>query len=413
METPLLVRPENSGESPAAVPVSTVDSRSLSAEFPEFRGKRFLFAAGHFDYFSGAERQAVYFAGELVKQLQADVKFIGWGGNGRFADEIRAVGACPIVFPYNLDMSLWQNRRVLISLARSVRRDLAPDFLLPYVSPHCRILGLIWPWTGASFCWWNQRDEGRGITGTLLDHYLIRSLPAIISNSWEGRDFLNKRFRLAPNRVKVINNGVALPAILSEKSWRKKTGIPENAFVISMIATLSRFKDHETLMRAFAEVFRRLPGRDLRLILAGPHGDRLNHVRSVSAELNMEDSILTPGEVTDIESLIRSTDLVVHSSTTEGCPNGVLEPMAHGLCVLGTDISGLRQALGAETAGDCLAPPQDWRCLAEKMLQRIQNPEQRFAEGQRNRQRIRLNFSISGMAHECLAAIRDEIGSQN
>ncbi|MGV2336652.1 MAG UNVERIFIED_CONTAM: hypothetical protein LVR18_21945 [Planctomycetaceae bacterium] len=68
-------------------------------EFEEFRGRRFLFAAGHFDYFSGAEKQAVYFAGELVRHLQADVKFIGWGGDGRFANEVRKVGAVPVVFP--------------------------------------------------------------------------------------------------------------------------------------------------------------------------------------------------------------------------------------------------------------------------------------------------------------------------
>jgi hypothetical protein len=198
-------------------------------EFEQFRGRRFLFAAGHFDYFSGAEKQAVYFAGELVKHLRADVKFLGWGGNGRFAEEIRKIGAIPVVFPLHPGGTGWSHQLNLFRLARYIRLELRPDYLLPYVWMHCRVVGAIWKWTGAKFCWWNQRDEGRGITGSRFEQRVIESLPSIVSNSWEGRDFLLKTFNLPSARVRVVNNGVVLPVQGADTSLRRKLLIPDDA----------------------------------------------------------------------------------------------------------------------------------------------------------------------------------------
>lgn len=140
--------------------------------FRAFRGRRFVFFAGHFDYFSGAERQAVYFAGELVRQLDADVTFVGWGGDGRLAEAARSAGARVVVFPLHIGLASWSDRLQLLKLAAVLRHQLRPDFLLPYVWMHCRAVGAIWRLTGAKFCWWNQRDEGRNpghVAGTPPD----------------------------------------------------------------------------------------------------------------------------------------------------------------------------------------------------------------------------------------------------
>jgi len=393
----------------AADLASRVAQPDLLAEFPEFRGRRFLFAAGHFDYFSGAERQAVYFAGELVRQLQAEVKFIGWGGNGRFADEIRSIGAEPVVYPLDPALRTWRTRFELISLANYIRRDLRPDFLMPYVWMHCRILGAIWPWTGARFCWWNQRDEGRGIEGTWLERRLMHTLPAIVSNSWEGRDFLTRKFGLHQSRVHVINNGVVVPVSGRDLSWRVTHGLPRDTFVISMLANLTRFKDHLTLLKAFATACEECDQQDLQLVLAGSHEEMTEAIRLMARELRIQHRIHMPGSVKDSEGLLRATDLVAHSSTTEGCPNGVLEPMALGLPVVGTDISGLRQALGNDVASEVLSSPGDFQTLARLIVRRAKDGGLRSAEGDRNRRRIIEHFSLLGMARQSLRTLQSGV----
>jgi glycosyltransferase involved in cell wall biosynthesis len=376
-------------------------------EFEEFRGRKFLFAAGHFDYFSGAEKQAVYFSGELVKHLQADVKFIGWGGDGRFANEVRKVGAVPVVFPLDPGGSGWSHRLQLFRLARFIRRELQPEFLLPYVWMHCKIIGSIWEWTGARFCWWNQRDEGRGIEGTLLERRLLKTLPAVVSNSWEGRDFLQNKFDLPSGRVQVINNGVKLPEIRRDQQFRRTMNIPKDACVIAMLANLTCYKDHETLVRAFAQVTRVCRRSDVHLFIAGSFGETTNQIKSLAWDLQLAGRLHFTGSLDDVEPLLRATDIVVHSSKTEGCPNGALEAMAHGLCVLGTDISGLRQALGETASTSCLSPLGDVEHLAGKILERLQSPELLLSEGQRNRRRIETEFAIPLMVRKSLHVIRN------
>lgn len=395
-------------QDPASSQLQTSANEAVPSweDFQNLRGRRFLLTAGHFDFFSGAEKQAVYFARELVRHLDVDVRFIGWGGDGRFADEIRNVGAVPV--PYQLsveDTFGWAGYRLLLPLAAFIRDQLKPDFLLPYVWMHCRIIGAIWRRTGASFCWWNQRDEGRGITGTWLERRLMKSLPAVISNSWEGRDFLTQKFRLSESRVQVINNGVLVTEAGQNPLWRQQHAIPENALLISMVATLSKFKDHPVLLKAFAAAANECPEQNLQLVLAGDHADMTDTIRSLAVELGITDRLHLPGAITNVNELLRSVDLVVHSSNTEGCPNGVLEPMALGIPVVGTDISGIRQALGDSSLEPRLNSPGNWRQLSEMIVRRVKSPELRAEEGALNRKRIQQHFSIDLMARKSLAVI--------
>lgn len=375
-------------------------------EFEEFRGRRFLFAAGHFDYFSGAEKQAVYFAGELVRHLQADVKFIGWGGDGRFANEVRKVGAVPVVFPLDPGGSGWSHRLQLFRLARFIRRELQPEFLLPYVGMHCKIIGSIWDWTGARFCWWNQRDEGRGIEGTRLERRLMKTLPAVVSNSWEGRDFLTQKFKLSNDRVQVVNNGIMIPQPSAERNFRRQLGISSNAIVLAMLANLTRYKDHATLLTAFSSASQQLADAEMHLILAGSHSDAAEAIKAIGWDLKLWGRLHLPGSLDDCSGLLEESDIIVHSSRTEGCPNGALEAMAHGRCVLGTDISGMRQALGPENSRLCLAPAGDSHRLAKLIVRFAADQETREHIGTSNRNKILQDFSVRQMAINSLRAIR-------
>ena len=117
--------------------------------------------------------------------------------------------------------------------------------------------------------------------------------------------------------------------------------------------------------------------------------------------------VLFPGSlrVHEIQALLSRTDVVVHSSVKEGCPNGALEAMAHGLCVLGTDISGMRQALGNEVAVHCLAPPGESNRLAELMFAMASSPERREEFGRKNLSRIRSDFSVQQMTRAVLETV--------
>lgn len=373
----------------------------------EFEGARFLIAPGHFDYFGGAERQSVLLADCLIKDYGCEVDFLGWGGDGVLADEIRAIGCQPFVFPLDTRQRGLGFIHRLYQLSRYIRNDLRPHYLLPFVGTHCKIIGAIWRRTGARFTWWNQRDEGRLIYGTKREHHLMRTLPAIVSNSWEGRDFLVKKFALSEHRVRVINNGIVIPEIQSKTSTHPVGEIGPEDIVFTMVANLSCFKDHRTLLHAFALVRKSEIGNRCRLVLAGRFDEMTQELKALAFDLGLGGAAFFSGplRVHEVRSLLSRTDVVVHSSVKEGCPNGALEAMAHGLCVLGTDISGMRQALGEEQSANCLAPAGDAQALAKLMMQMAATPELRAESGRKNLERIRSEFSVQQMTRAVLETV--------
>jgi len=376
-----------------------------SALQTEFKGARFVIIAGHFDYFGGAERQAVLLAKELIHRYEAHVQFLGWGGNGIFADKIRAVGGIPRVFPLDLGQRGLQQKLTLLRLSRFIRKELKPLYLLPFVGMHCKVIGSIWKQTGARFAWWNQRDEGRLIHGTKTEHRLLRNLPAVVSNSFEGRDFLVQKFGLAPDRIRVINNGVEIPAPCDRTPWRTPLGLKDDEILFAMLANLTQYKDHATLLKAFATVRKTKIGGRCQLVFVGQFGDTTQMLKAMAFDLGLCDSVKMIGAVDDTNRLLAATDIVVHSSSKEGCPNGALEAMALGKCVLGTEISGMRQALGDSATGRLLAPAGDFTRLAELMVEFASSPQLREAAGSENLARIRSEFTVEKMTREVLQTI--------
>ena len=60
---------------------------------------------------------------------------------------------------------------------------------------------------------------------------------------------------LAADRVRLVSNGVELPAPLESRAgWRRRLGLGERDFAACMVANLHRFKDHATLLRAWRSV---------------------------------------------------------------------------------------------------------------------------------------------------------------
>src|SRR5689334_21490507 len=74
-------------------------------------------------------------------------------------------------------------------------------------------------------------------------------------------------------RVKIVmrRNGVEVPEAWPEPgTFRKKMDIPREAQFVLFLGRLSAKKSPDLLLRAFAEVKKRLEGTQLRLVLAGP-----------------------------------------------------------------------------------------------------------------------------------------------
>jgi glycosyltransferase involved in cell wall biosynthesis len=389
----------------------------LNSAHEQFRDRHFVFLIGHITQFGGAERQALILAKMLRDQVGANVSFLAWSKKpGLMTDALESAGIPVHIHPLDWKTATgWRYSRVarfarLAGFVRYTKNEVWPDYLLPYVGENSKIAGLIWRKTGARYTWWNQRDEGRAIGGSSFEKRLLRKMPDIVSNSWEGRDFLVSALEVPRDRIRVINNAVDLPPnSVDRNEWRSHLALGEGDKLALMVANLTRYKDHETLLHAFALARSQSANGDrYKLALAGRLDATTRHLKALAFDLGLGASLHFLGPVADMDPLYAASDVVIHSSMKEGCPNAVLEGMAHGKCVVGTDISGLRQALGEDVAKSTLAPPRDSNRLAELIVRYLESDSDRVAAGVKNRRRIEAEFNPDKL----LAAVLDGIAQR-
>ena len=356
----------------------------------------------------GSERQALLLARHLKNQQKAHVEvwaMVEPGPLAALCDQYEIpwrIVTCPWID------GRFRRPRALASFARRLRQAHA-DVILPYTEMPNLICGLVWRWTRARLCVWNQRDNGIDRMITRYEPHALRQVPVFISNSTEGADHLINVRGVAKKRVRVIRNGVELPpAQVTREQGRRQWGIPESSFAACMVANLSDYKDHATLLRAWQLVSKRLEaeGRHPVLLLAGRFDAEAEILKALADDLGLDTSVRFLGPVDDVAGLLNASDVGVLCSNSEGSPNCVLEYMAAGLAVVGTDIPAMREALTPENYS-LLAPAGNSDILAGHIV-KIANDEQlRQRLGALNRSKVKAEFSPHRMCIETVAVILD------
>jgi glycosyltransferase involved in cell wall biosynthesis len=254
---------------------------------------------------------------------------------------------------------------------------------------------------------WNQRDEGIARLDSRIERRAVQRTPRFISNSQQGARYLIDELNVSPAQVRVVRNGIErLAPEMSRSMWRNRLQIDERCFVACMVANLHNNKDHKTLLMAWRGVLTALEasGQSAVLILAGRYDDACQSLVALSHNLNINHSIRFTGHVSDIAGLLSAADISVFSSRSEGCPNGVLESMAAGLAVAGTDTEGIREAVG--TAGQqFLAPPGDAEALTGIILKLAGDPTLCSLIGAENRRRVRNKYDSIRMCKETVSLL--------
>jgi glycosyltransferase involved in cell wall biosynthesis len=344
----------------------------------------------------GAERSALALARHLREEEGAEVEVVALTAEpGRGREMAAALGipwlACPVLWTGSRTDKAAELARLIAFLRR--RR---PHALMPYCSLANVLCGLIWPWTGARTCLWHQRDVSpfRRL-GLAWQRRAVRLTPLFAAVSRAAADHLVQTLGAPQKRVSVIRSRTELaPAQADRAAWRRRLGVGEEALLACMPAHLHVHKDHAILLRAWRRVVDRLgaEGRSAVLLLAGRPAGTEDALKALAYDLELGRSVRFLGEVEDVAGLLAACDVGVLSSRREGLSQAVLECMATGLPVAGTDIPGIREAVGEEGL-PFLAAPGDDEGLAQALLRLAEDEALRRTLGERNKERVRAEFN--------------------
>jgi glycosyltransferase involved in cell wall biosynthesis len=202
---------------------------------------------------------------------------------------------------------------------------------------------------------------------------------------------LQSKYPPTPCRFTVGVSAVAIPDELFGRNGGCQKGPVEHRTRLGFIGTLETlYKCPDVLIKALRICLDR--GMALRLSLVGD-GVYRARLEQLVARLGLEEWVdfrgkLLPGG--PIFDFLRSCDLFVLPSRTEGLPRAMIEAMAVGLPCIGTAVGGVPELLRQ----DEMVPAGDELALADKIAELLRDPQRRRFLGEHNR-RTAERFRVS------------------
>lgn len=156
------------------------------------------------------------------------------------------------------------------------------------------------------------------------------------------------------------------------KDIRRALNIDSGEKIILMIAEFTKNKRHRDVVEAVSHL--RQQGRtDVHLLLAG-RGREEAAIRELARDLGAGAQVHFLGHCSDIRPLLSEASLLVLASAREGLPRSIMEALAMGRPVVGSDARGVRDLLDSECG--ILYPIGDVAKLRAAMTRLLEDPEQ-------------------------------------
>jgi glycosyltransferase involved in cell wall biosynthesis len=237
----------------------------------------------------------------------------------------------------------------------------------------------------------------------------------VIAISASVKEHLIKDFKVDEKNIAVIHNGIDVSKFTVQSSpadagsrLRLNDGREEfrveakinlglgQGPVVGIVARLSDVKGHIYLIQAMKSVLKNIP--DAQLLIVGD-GNLRQELVNLTAHLEMEKNVFFKPSVLDTREVLSIMDVFVMPSLKEGLGLALMEAMARGLAVIGSDIGGIRSLI-KDGANGLLVRPADVAGLTWAILELLQNPDRANSLGDAAQKFINENFTQEKMIRE-------------
>jgi len=222
----------------------------------------------------------------------------------------------------------------------------------------------------------------------------------VIAISEATREHLTRDLGVKEELIKVIPSGVdiekfKIQSLKSKNKIKEELGLTDGP-VVGTIARLSEEKGHNYLIEAMQTVLEKIPQAQLIIVGQGRTKDLL---LSLIRTLKIEKNVFLIPTVLDTRQMLMAMDLFVLPSLKEGLGLSLMEAMALGLPVIGSDVGGIKSLIRHGDNG-LLVKPADSRGLSSAIIELLQDLPLAESLGRNARIFIAENFSQETMIEE-------------
>lgn len=183
-------------------------------------------------------------------------------------------------------------------------------------------------------------------------------------------------------------NGVD-DVLRGEPRQRKKQ--KSSNYRVCCIGTLSHRKGQLTVLQALSLVSKQVRER-LEIVFAGG-GNILDKLRAQAERLGLKNNVVFLGPVEDVETVLKTSDIMVLPSMDEGLPLSIIEAMSAGLPVIASRVGGIPELVKDGWNGILIDPTAESLAVA---LEKIPFMDLSLM-GERSRSLYEENFTIEKM----------------
>ncbi len=238
--------------------------------------------------------------------------------------------------------------------------------------------------------------ESRSRKRRLIRCTLSPLVNQFVAVSRELRDWVRTANGIRAGKIQVIYNGVDVNKFCgthNKPAAKEEAGLDSTDFVFGTIGRLDPVKNQALLIKALPSLLRHFP--NVKLIIVGT-GACVQQLEDLIRQFDLSESTILVGESDDIPSLLKSLDVFVLPSISEGISNTILEAMACGLPVIATDVGGNGELVVSNETG-LLVQANDVNSIREAMRLYVERPTQCEAHGTAGRRRAEEVFPLEKM----------------
>ena len=231
--------------------------------------------------------------------------------------------------------------------------------------------------------------------------WLARASSSFVVLGERMREFYVEKIGIAPERVRVIPNGVVVKKedATNRQNARRELGLGEE-FVVGAVGRLAPEKNLGLLLRAFARTAQ--GGTPGTLVLIGDGAER-QALETQSRELGIADRVRFTGWRKDVSAILPAFDAYALTSLAEGLPLALLEAMSAGVPVVSTAVGDIPEVIRNGVTGR-LVQSGDEVAFADALDELRNQPELRQALARAARAQVVERYSRDAMVDAYLSA---------
>ena len=360
----------------------------------------------------GAETHMISLANQLKKN---GVRVLVTSHGGKLTSQLHEMG----IEHFTLSLDKKTPMSLMTSISGMIR--LVKEYDVDIIHAHARIPAWITQWvtciTGCPFI-----TTSHGIYSTKWGMGLITAWgKEIIAVSDDVRKHLIKNFKVPPEKIHVIPNGIDLekfdPAIDTLQVEKEFNLLPEDLKIVYISRLMGpRGEIAIKLIQSMPEIERHFPST--KLLVVG-EGDKYKAIKSMADDYNKsrgQQKVIVTGARVDTPALMNLADVAV------GVGRVALEAMAMKKPVIIAGEAGFMGILTPEKfslakqhnfSGRGTHTMTEAHGLAEAIIDLFKNPEKRRELGEFGRESVHKYFSIETMTEQVLKVYHRVIEEEN